>query len=190
MTAFEHVTALFSFVYALALTHLLAHIGQLVVARDRVKFSGLLGVAMANAILNVFLNWLSLWDLRTVQTWDLITITIQFVFAIVVFLVCVFVAPKVPDDGDVDLEDFYWHQRISIYTAILAMAFLALIANFAFLKSANAALFVKENLVVLTMLVPIILALASRARWAQWFAGLAFLVQNLVYAVLFCRSLS
>ncbi len=36
MTPFEHVTALFSFVYALALTHLLARIAELVLARDRV----------------------------------------------------------------------------------------------------------------------------------------------------------
>jgi len=32
MSAFEHVTALLSFVYALALTHLLARIAQLIVA--------------------------------------------------------------------------------------------------------------------------------------------------------------
>ena len=62
MTAFEHVTALFSFVYALALTHLLARIAELIVARDRVKFSGLLALGMINAILVVFANWLSLWD--------------------------------------------------------------------------------------------------------------------------------
>ena len=40
MTPFEHVAALFSFVYALALTHLLARIAELVVARDRVRLSG------------------------------------------------------------------------------------------------------------------------------------------------------
>ena len=34
MTAFEHVTAFFSFVYALALTHLLARIRELIVARE------------------------------------------------------------------------------------------------------------------------------------------------------------
>ena len=33
MSAFEHVTALWSFVYALALTHLLALIAELIVAR-------------------------------------------------------------------------------------------------------------------------------------------------------------
>jgi len=47
MTAFEHVTTLFSFVYALALTHLLARIAELVVARDRAKFSGLLTLGVA-----------------------------------------------------------------------------------------------------------------------------------------------
>jgi hypothetical protein len=56
MTAFEHVTALFSFVYALALTHLLARIAELIVTRDRVKFSGLLALGMINAILVVFAN--------------------------------------------------------------------------------------------------------------------------------------
>jgi hypothetical protein len=74
MSAFEHVTALLSFVYALALTHLLARIAELVVARDRVRFSGLLALGMANAILMVFANWLSIWDLRSVKTWDLATI--------------------------------------------------------------------------------------------------------------------
>src|SRR3954449_7585664 len=62
MTPFEHVTALFSFVYALALTHLLARVAELIVARDRVKFSGLLALGMANAVLLVFSNWLSIWD--------------------------------------------------------------------------------------------------------------------------------
>ena len=60
MSAFEHVTALWSFVYALALTHLLARIAEFIVARDRVRFSGLLALGMDNAILLVFADWLSL----------------------------------------------------------------------------------------------------------------------------------
>jgi len=46
VSAFEHVTALLSFVYALALTHLLARIAELIVARERIKFSGLLALGM------------------------------------------------------------------------------------------------------------------------------------------------
>ncbi len=68
MSAFEHVTALLSFVYALALTHLLARVAELIVARERVKFSGLLALGMVNAVLLVFVNWLALWDLRQSRT--------------------------------------------------------------------------------------------------------------------------
>ena len=57
MAAFEHVTALLSFVYALALTHLLARAAELVIVRERVGFSGLLTVAMINALTLVFANW-------------------------------------------------------------------------------------------------------------------------------------
>jgi hypothetical protein len=40
MGPFDHVTVLLSFVYALALTHLLTRMGSLLVARRRVVFSG------------------------------------------------------------------------------------------------------------------------------------------------------
>src|ERR1700738_5101144 len=117
MSAFEHVTALLSFVYALALTHLLARIAELVVARRRVRFSGLLALGMFNAILLVFANWLSIWDLRSVKTWDLGTIAIQFLFAVAIYLICVLVGPKTPEDGQIDLEEFFWRQRPYYYSA-------------------------------------------------------------------------
>jgi hypothetical protein len=107
MTVFEYVTALFSFVYALALTHLLARIVELIVARDRVKFCGLLALGMINAIVVVFANWLSLWDLHGITSWNLASISVQFLFAISVFLICVLVGSKAHDDGPIDLEDFY-----------------------------------------------------------------------------------
>src|SRR5947209_569664 len=89
MSAFEHVTALLSFVYALALTHLLARIAELIIARERVKFSGLLALGMVNAVLMVFVNWLSLWDLRSVTNWDLASIAIQFLFAVSFFVMII-----------------------------------------------------------------------------------------------------
>src|SRR5438876_8064485 len=94
MTAFEHVTALLSFVYALGLTHLLVRVAELIVARERVRFSGLLALAMANAILLVFADWLSLWDLRSIKSWDLASIAIQLLFALSLYLICALVGPK------------------------------------------------------------------------------------------------
>src|SRR5260370_22676193 len=116
MSAFEHVTALLSFAYALALTHLLARIAELVVARDRGRFSGLLALGMANAVLLVFINWLSLWDLRSVKSWDIVSIAVQFLFAIALYFLCVLVGPKTPDEGSIDLEDFFWRQRRAFHS--------------------------------------------------------------------------
>ena len=190
MTAFEHVTALLSFVYALALTHLLARIAELIVARDRVKFSGLLALGMLNAILLVFSNWLSIWDLRSLKVWDLVSISTQFLFAIVIFVICVLVGPKTPDEGAIDLEEFFWRQRRYFYGATVACVFLSLIANLAFLKTANAALLVKENLPNLPMFIPTVLGLLSGKRWIQWLAGLGLLAMMLGYTIVFCSTLS
>src|SRR5206468_1737366 len=89
-----------------SLTHLRARIAELIVTRDRVKFSGLLALAMINAILVVFANWLSLCDLHSITSWNLAYISVQFLFAINVFLICVLGGPKAHDDGPIDLEDF------------------------------------------------------------------------------------
>ena len=190
MTAFEHVTALFSFVYALALTHLLARIAELIVARDRVKFSGLLALGMANAILLLFADWLSLWDLRSIKNWDLASITIQLLVAISVFLICALAGPKTHDEGLIDLEDFFWRQRPYFYGAILACLILSMFANIDYLKTPNAALFIKQNLTVLPMLIPTGLALVSRNHWLQWTSGFCLLIMVLAYMILFCSTLS
>src|SRR5437764_9577594 len=127
---------------------------------------------MLNAILVVFANWLSLWDLHAITSWNLASISVQFLFAINVFLICVLVGPKAPDEGEIDLEDFFWRQRPYFYGALLATVILSLIANLDFLKTPNVALFVRQNLTVLPMLIPTVLALVSRTRWVQWAAGL------------------
>ena len=190
MNAFEHVTALLSFVYALALTHLLARIAELFVARDRVKFSGLLALGMTNAVLVVFANWLSLWDFRLIEVWDLASIAINFLFAVNIFLICVLVGPKAHDEGPIDLEDFFWRQRPYFYGALVVCAFLSLLANLDFLKTANASLFFKQNLTVLPMFVPTVLGVVSTKRWIQWAVGLIYLAMLIGYTVMFYSTLS
>ena len=189
MSAFEHVTALLSFVYALALTHLLARIAELIVARERVKFSGLLALGMVNAVLIVFVNWLSLWDLRSVTNWDLASIAIQFLFAVSVYVICALVGPKMPDDGTIDLEVFFWRQRTYFYGAIVTSLVLALLANLDFLKTPNTALLVKENLGTIALLIPAAFGLISHNRVVQWAAGICFLALIIGFAIMFSSHL-
>ena len=104
-------------------------------------------------------DWLSLWDFRSIKSWDLASITIQLLVAISVFLICALVGPKAPDEGAIDLEDFLCRQRFYFYGALLATVILSLFANLDFLKTPNVALFVRQNLTVLPMLIPTVLAL-------------------------------
>ena len=189
MSAFEHVTALLSFVYALALTHLLARIAELIVVRERVKFSGLLALGMVNAVLLVFVNWLSLWDLRSVTNWDLASIAIQFLFAVSVYITCALVGPKMPDDGTIDLDDFFWRQRSYFYGAIIVCLVLALLANLDFLKTPNTALLVKENLGTIAILVPAVVGLISANSVIQWVAGVSLLALTIGFAIMFSSHL-
>jgi len=185
LKVFEHITILLSFVYALALTHLLSRIGVLLTVRKRVNFSGLLALMMLNGILIAFANWLSLWDFRSVREWDIASITVQFVQAIIIFFLCSLAAPEGGREGPIDLEAFYWEQRPLFYSVFIAGATVAMIANASYLKTANAVLFVKENLFALSTILPGTLALALRARWAQWTAGISVLLLFLYFSVTF-----
>ena len=189
MSAFEHVTALLSFVYALALTHLLGRIAELIVARERVKFSGLLALGMVNAVLLVFVNWLALWDLRSVTSWDIGSIAIQFLFAVSVYIVCALVGPKIPDEGVLDLEGFFWRQRFYFYGAVIICLALALLANLDFLKASDPTLFIKENLGTIAILVPSVVGLISRKSVVQWVAGICLMALMIIFAIMFSGHL-
>jgi hypothetical protein len=145
---------------------------------------------MINALTFVFANWLSIWDLRTVQSWDLASITINFLLGISLYLLCVFAGPRPPEEHErVDLEDFFWRQRPYFYGTLLVILVLSLAANLDFLKSGNASLFIKENMTGLPMFIPTILALASRTRWAQWAAGLSLLAMVIAFTIIFSNTL-
>lgn len=104
-------------------------------------------------------------------------------------MVCALVGPKVPDEGVLDLEDFFWRQRRYFYGAIVACLFLALLANLDFLKTANTALFVKENLGTIAILVPSLAGLISRNFLVQWVAGVCLLALTIGFGIMFSSHL-
>lgn len=189
MTAFEHVATLLSFVYALALTHLLSRTGELVIARERVKFSGLTALGMVNVGLLICENWIAMWDLRSVSVWDLASIAVQLLFATSVYLAGVLIAPKPPEEGVLDMDDFFWKQRVYFYGTLIILLILSLLTNADFLKSANVGLFLKENAFVLVYFIPVICGLLFTSRWVQWLAGLSVTALTIEFGVYFDATL-
>ena len=173
MHAFEYVVVLLSFVYALALTHLLSRFGALMLAS--VRIAPLATLLAANAAWTIFFNWLGLWGLHAMANWDIASIFVQFILAVLLYFICVFGAPDV-EKGAADTEAFYWAQYRRFYWTYILAITVAIVANTTFLESSDPTLFLKWNLASLPMYAPCILALAFRGRWAQWTAGIGLLV--------------
>ncbi len=190
MVAFDFIITLMSFVYALAMTHLLSRAGALVLARDRVAFSGLQALAMLNAILLVYADWLTTWATRTLRDWDLLSITVLFVGAVSNYFVCVAAVPNdLPSEGPIGLDAFYWKNRLLYWSVVSALNVLALPANSIFGKSLNPHLVLQTDLATLPAFVPCIVAIAAKQRWAQWVAGLGLLATTLVFMIMFDTDL-
>ena len=173
MGAFDHVLILLSFVYALALTHLLSRVASLYFARTRLKFSWLTALMALNGVLAVLSNWLALWPMRSAASWDIASIVLQFVFSIVLYFQCAVAAPEADADGPVDLEAYYWTEYRTYYALALAGVITVMAGNFIFLKTASPGLFWTWQIVCAVDAAPIVLALAVRARWAQYVAAIA-----------------
>jgi hypothetical protein len=188
MAAFDHVAVLMSFVYALALTHVLSRMAGLFLARDRVRFSGLLLLWMAVAIAWVFINWLSLWDAHGMRVWSLYSITTQFLFAVSQFFICAMAAPDTPAEGVIDMEAHFWRARVPLYGLLITASLLAIIGNLDLMK-VNRTLFFQQNVLTLASFPTMALALAVRARWAQWVGVIVAFALAMIFLVLFETAL-
>jgi hypothetical protein len=190
MTAFEHVLVLLSFVYALALTHLLSRIVTLYNLRERVRFSGLQATATVNCVMVVFVSWLALWPTRTIRDWDLFSIVAQFVYAIFTYFLCALAAPEISPDGTIDLDAFYMRQRKSFFVVYILICVAGIVANFSYLKSSSPYNFLLWNIASVVLAIPPLFALAFKARWVQWVAGIVLIGILTVTAVTIVPALT
>ncbi len=189
MGSFDFVLVLLSFVYALALGHLLSRVGGLLLARDRVRYSGLLTLAIVNAITQVYIDWLAMWDYRGVAEWDLYTVTLFFISSVLLFLMCAAVSLDAPSDGPVDMQDFYAKNFRLFYGvyALLVLVFMAM--SLVYLNTPTPELAWQQGLGNVPYLLVCLLAISISARWAQWVAGIALFVLTIAWPIVFSSAL-
>jgi hypothetical protein len=165
--AFEHVISLLSFVYALAIAHLLTTVARLIGAHERVRFSWLHAYWMLNALFVLVVNWISLWDLRSVPDWTLGTILIVMVQSFVDYMQAALACPEIPAEGEIDLVAFH-QTRSRLYIGAFAVTTIwALVDNIYFGGSYNIAEYAEQNLVVLPLIGVAIAAAIFRNKWVQ-----------------------
>ena len=171
---FQHITVLFSFVFAIALTHVLSCVSKLILARDRVSFSGLHALWMLNALIVLLINWISIWLLETVKHWSVGEIMVQLGWAIPQYFTCSLISMPVGNEEVIDMRAFYERQRPVIFSAFAAMYAMSMVANFADRNSFEGwkpGDWIGAELLVLPMLIAALVAGWANPRWLQWTAA-------------------
>ena len=128
---FQHVSVLVSFIFAIALTHVFSSASQLLLARDRVRYSALLTVSMVNAALGVIINWLGLWELQNIKHWSPPEVLLQLGWVIPNYFSCSLVAMPYSESGLLDMSAFFERQRRIIFSATLALSVMGGLATYA-----------------------------------------------------------
>jgi hypothetical protein len=167
MGAFEHVISLLSFVYALAIAHLLTTVARLIANRERVRFSWLHAYWMANAMLVLVVDWISFWDMRKISSWSMVSIGLVLAGSFADYLQAALVCPDLPSEGPIDLTVFHDKQSRRYISAFVGAGVMGLILNSYYSSNFNVAEFAAQNIAVIPLLFISMTAALVRRRWVQ-----------------------
>lgn len=167
MGAFEHIISLLSFVYALAIAHLLTTAARLIGSHERVRFSWLHAYWMINALIVLIIDWISYWDMRGLSGWTVLNILFVLAQAFTDYMQAALVCPEIPAEGTVDLIAFHDTHSRRYIGAFAATATMALIENFYFGGNYNIGEYFLQNVAVIPQIVIALTAVIFRTRWVQ-----------------------
>jgi len=172
MSSFEFFTVLLSFVVSIGVAHLLQTVSRLIQEHDRVRFSLTWGL-WAAAIFNLQITyWLRSWIYHEHFTLRVETSVPPLILAIVAFLTCGLVTPRIKDAGDIDLRAFHAEDGRKYQIAYAAFMSIAIIQGILMSD------FASESLPPNTMMIDsltqaffvalaILAAVFQRIRWIQ-----------------------
>ena len=130
MHPFDFILLFFSFIYTVALTHILFAATRMIRHRRELVFSWPHALWMASAFLFLSVNWLSLWDLRGVAAFSLEVIVSNFVLVVLQYFLSALVAPDFEGGDGYDLREFHLRERRTYLGAFIALMVVGVLVNF------------------------------------------------------------
>ncbi|MDB5677497.1 hypothetical protein [Sphingomonas bacterium] len=166
MHAFDYISVLLSFVFAAAVTHVLATAGDITIGFKRVDFSWLNAGWMFVSLLSVTAWWIGVWDLRGIGVWSMPVIGFFFTVGCLLYLLVRLVCPRIPSDGPIDLESFHRTEGRKYISAYFLLTLVTIGTNSFF--SGGIPIWVTQNYAVVPMaLASLAAAVFASIRWVQ-----------------------
>lgn len=189
MRPFDFVITFFSFIYSLALAHLLLAVAHMIRRRREIALDWAHVLWMTVALATLVVNWISFWDVHAYATLSLASIAIGFVFSINQYLVCALVSPRIGAEDGFDMRAFHDKEGTTYIGAILVLLLFSIGINYFGGSNLNVQNWARENAVVIGMLLPVIAALLWKARWVQVVTASAILVLCAIYLIAYYPAL-
>ncbi len=185
MGPFEFIILFFSFIYTLALTHLLFAWTRMIRYRRQLVFSWPQFLWMLVAMANLAVNWISQWDFRTERSLSLGTIASGFVFVVINYFVCALVSPDFEGGETYDMKRFHACEGPTYMAATVVLILVSIVENFLAGVELNSQNWANENNLVITLLIPATLPLLVKSKWMQILAPAVLLSETITYAVIY-----
>ena len=167
MHAFDYLFTLFSFVYALSIAHLLATVGDLIVAARRVVFSWVLAGWMLASLLAPIAWWIGLWELRAQKAWPMPTVGLFFLLAGLLYLQTRLICPRIPAEGPIDMRAYHRAEGWKYLAAYAVLGVLTLAVNTAFGQTAGLGDWLDKSRAVLPLTLAAVAAAIFKQRAVQ-----------------------
>ncbi len=185
MHPFEFILLFFSFIYTVALTHILFAATRMIRHRRQLVYSWPHALWMAGVFLLMSVNWLSLWDLRTVARFDLEVIASNFIVVISQYFLAALVSPDFEDGEDYDLQAFHRRERRTYIGAFLASGVVGIALNFEGALRYGLTSWGQQNLIMIPLWAAGLAAFFVDRRWVQIAAPLVVIGMMIAYPIIF-----
>lgn len=190
MHPFDFIILFFSFIYTLALTHLLFAATRMIRHRRQLVFSWPHGLWMALSMLLLCENWLSLWDLHDQEQLSLEAIATTFVMVISQYFTSALVAPDFEGGDSYDLREFHTRERRTYVGTLVVVGVIGVCINLEGALRLGLSSWGQQNWIALPFLALTSAALVFDRPVVQIGAPLILIAILLTYPVLYYPVLS
>lgn len=185
MSAFDFVITFQAFIYALALAHVRLAATHMIRHRRVLIFDWAHALWMGAALMVLWANWISLWDLHALRTLTLPTVATGFLYSMLLYSVCAFVSPKLDGEDGMNMKRFHETQSHTYIGAFVVLFVITLPINYLGATDLSVANWANQNAIVIAMLFAAVAPLFVRARWVQIGAPIVLIALLVAYMLMF-----
>jgi hypothetical protein len=186
MDAFSYLSVLLSIILGLAITQLLQGLGQLLQARERVRWYWPAVLWMAMLLLIYVQSWWAMFGLRNVQAWTFGAFAVVLLQTVLEYLPAALLVPASFGAGEVDMRAHYFAQLRPFFGTMVLLLVVSLLKDLVLTGTFSSAPNVGFHLAWISLSV---VAMSTRSEWFHRLAAVTSLAGFVGYVVLLFTKL-